>query len=116
MEENPKTNPQWDINTTHPQFHDTLIENLAGITDPELGYSILQLGLVRNISIENETAHVLMILTTPYCPYGPNMLESTRAKVEEVLGLKTELEYGQETWMPAMMDKDIMDDDWGLLP
>jgi metal-sulfur cluster biosynthetic enzyme len=116
MEENPMTNPQWDIDTTHPQFHDALIENLAGITDPELGYSILELGLVRNISIENETAHVVMILTTPFCPYGPHMLESTRAKVEQVLVLKTELESGQETWTPALMDKDLMDEEWGLLP
>ncbi|HNW95515.1 MAG TPA: iron-sulfur cluster assembly protein [Anaerolineaceae bacterium] len=116
MEENLSPTPLWDVDKTHPQYHDDLIENLAGITDPELGYSIIELGLVRNISIENDTARVVMILTTPFCPYGPNMLESTRAKVEQVLGLKTELEYGQETWTPAFMEKDLMDDDWGLLP
>ncbi|MEL7646099.1 MAG: iron-sulfur cluster assembly protein [Anaerolineaceae bacterium] len=116
MEENTNPAPLWDIDKTHPQFHNDLIENLAGITDPELGYSILELGLVRNISIENESAHVVMILTTPFCPYGPHMLESTRAKVEQILGLRTELEYGQETWTPEMMEKDLMDDDWGLLP
>jgi len=116
MTENPGNTPQWDIDRTHPHFHTDLMENLAGITDPELGYSILELGLVRNISIENETARVVMILTTPFCPYGPHMLESTRVKVEQILGLKTEIEYGQETWTPSMMEKDLMDDDWGLLP
>ncbi|HOA21792.1 MAG TPA: iron-sulfur cluster assembly protein [Anaerolineaceae bacterium] len=116
MEENQVASPQWDVDNTHAHFHNDLIENLSGITDPELGYSILELGLVRNIRIENDTAHVVMILTTPFCPYGPHMLESTRAKVEQVLGLKTEIEYGQETWTPAMMEKDLMDDEWGLLP
>ena len=116
MEENQVASPQWDVDNTHAHFHNDLIENLSGITDPELGYSILELGLVRNIRIENDTAHVVMILTTPFCPYGPHMLESTRANVEQVLGLKTEIEYGQETWTPAMMEKDLMDDEWGLLP
>ena len=116
MEENQVASPQWDVDNTHAHFHNDLIENLSGITDPELGYSILELGLVRNIRIENDTAHVVMILTTFFCPYGPHMLESTRAKVEQVLGLKTEIEYGQETWTPAMMEKDLMDDEWGLLP
>lgn len=116
MEENSTASPQWDVDKTPPHFHNDLIENLAGITDPELGYSILELGLVRNISIEGDTARVVMILTTPFCPYGPHMMESTRAKVEQVLGLKTEIEYGQENWTPAMMEKDLMDDEWGLLP
>jgi len=84
MEENQVASPQWDVDNTHAHFHNDLIENLSGITDPELGYSILELGLVRNIRIENDTAHVVMILTTPFCPYGPHMLESTRAKVEQV--------------------------------
>ena len=108
--------PQWDIDRTHPQFHKALIANLASITDPELGYTILELGLIRNISIENDTARVVMILTAPFCPYGPSMLESARAQVEQILGMPTEIEYGQEAWVPAMMDKDLLDEDWGLLP
>jgi len=30
--------------------------------------------------------------------------------------MPTEIEYGQEAWVPAMMDKDLLDEDWGLLP
>jgi hypothetical protein len=44
------------------------------------------------------------------------MLESARAQVEQILGMPTEIEYGQEAWVPAMMDKDLLDEDWGLLP
>ena len=70
MEENSTASPQWDVDKTHPHFHNDLIENLAGITDPELGYSILELGLVRTSASEGDTAPALMILTTPFCLPG----------------------------------------------
>jgi len=42
-----KTKYTWEIETTNPDKYNDLIEGLSGITDPELGYSILELGLVR---------------------------------------------------------------------
>jgi Predicted metal-sulfur cluster biosynthetic enzyme len=92
--------PQWDIDRTHPQFHKALIASLASITDPELGYTILELGLIRNLSIENDTARVVMILTTPFCPYGPSMLESARAQVEQVLGMPLRLNMARKPGCP----------------
>ena len=114
MDQNSNNKPQWDIEKTHPQFHDELIENLSGVLDPELGFSVLELGLVRNISIQGDKAHLVMILTTPFCPYGPMLMESTRAKVEQVLGLKTTLEYGEGVWDQSYMDKNLLDSGWGL--
>jgi len=91
-----------------------LVENLSGVTDPELGFSVLELGLVRNITIEGDQARVVMILTTPFCPYGPLLMESTRAKIEQVLGMKTTVEYGDGVWDQSYMDKDLFDSRWGL--
>jgi len=114
MGEHSNNNPEWDIDKTHPQYHDELIENLSGVVDPELGFSVLELGLVRNISIAEDQAKVVMILTTPFCPYGPMLMESTRAKVEQVLGLKTTIEYGEGVWDQTYMDKNLWDSRWGL--
>ena len=50
----------------------------AVLVDPEIGMSIIQLGLVRDVSIENDIAHMQMLLTTPFCPYGPALIEMTR--------------------------------------
>ncbi|MFZ3070045.1 MAG: iron-sulfur cluster assembly protein [Anaerolineaceae bacterium] len=116
MEQKTYTPPEWNIDKTHPQYHNDLIEALSGITDPELGFTILDLGLVRNISIEDNEVKVLMILTSPFCPYGPTMLEATRTKVEKTLGMKTTMEYGQQMWDPSLMNRDLTDTDWGLYP
>jgi len=106
----------WEIQKTDLEKYNDLIEALSGITDPELGYSIIELGLVREIKLTEQGAYVRMILTTPYCPYGPAMLEETRNKVEKTLGVPTTMEFGVEPWNPIMMEDDLFDPEWGLLP
>lgn len=105
--------PEWDIENTHPELVPAVEDGLSEITDPELGLNIIQLGLVRNVTIQDDDALVTMILTTPYCPYGPSMMESTRQKAETVLGISTRINYGQEAWDPSMMEEGLADD-WGL--
>ena len=74
---------QWTIHTTHPDKVKSARERLAEVVDPEIGMNIIQLGLVRDITIENDIARLKMILTTPFCPYGPAMIEMTKAKAVE---------------------------------
>ncbi len=114
-EEKPTNIPTWDIEDTNPTIVDLLEQGLNQIVDPELGLSIIQLGLVRNIEIQNDHALVTMILTTPYCPYGPSIMENTRKKVETVIEMPTQIKYGREVWDPTMMEEGIADD-WGLYP
>ncbi len=106
---------EWKIISTHPDQYEDLIDNLSGIIDPELGYSVLQLGLIRDIEFIEDHILVTMILTTPFCPYGPAMMESVRKKVEVVLNIHTEIVYGTEVWIPSMMEDGLMDEDWGLV-
>jgi metal-sulfur cluster biosynthetic enzyme len=105
--------PEWSIERTHPELVDDLEDALGKIVDPELGLNIIQLGLVRNVEMLADHALVTMILTTPFCPYGPSMMENTRKKAEETLGVTTKINYGRETWDPTMME-DGLADDWGL--
>jgi metal-sulfur cluster biosynthetic enzyme len=109
----PQNVPIWDIDNTNPDLVAALEDNLVEIVDPELGLNILQLGLVRNIEMKPDHAVVTMILTTPFCPYGPSMMETTRKRVEQVLGIPTKINYGHETWDPTMMEEGLADD-WGL--
>src|SRR6056297_2209188 len=49
-----------------------LLDRLKTVIDPELGFSIVDLGLVYEIrQNEDWTVHVKMTLTTPLCPIGP---------------------------------------------
>jgi len=102
----------WKIDETHPEKSDQLYTDLQEVMDPELGMSIIQLGLVREVEIENENANVTMIMTTPFCPYAPQLLESTRTKTEESLELPTEIEVGDEVWNRSFMEEE--EEDWGL--
>ena len=54
-----------------------------------------------------------MIMTTPFCPYAPQLLEQTRRTGQEYLNRPTTIEMGLEMWDPSMME-DGAADDWGL--
>ena len=103
----------WQIESTHPDSVDPLKTSLRQVVDPEIGLEIIQLGLVRDVRIEEGSAEIQMILTTPFCPYGPAMLEMTRQKAEEALELPTKIKMGVEVWDFSYME-DGAGADWGL--
>lgn len=105
--------PVWQAESTHPDLMATLKEALEQVVDPEIGYNILQLGLVRDVTIGSEIAVVRMILTTPFCPYGPAMLENTRLKAEEGLKMPVRIDFGMEAWDFSMMEEGL-GGDWGI--
>jgi metal-sulfur cluster biosynthetic enzyme len=103
----------WMLDSTHPAEAENLRTNLREVIDPELGLSVIALGLVREVSMHDDELHIQMILTTPYCPYGPALLEMTRSKSEEVLSIPAKIEMGREYWQPEMME-DGSAAEWGL--
>ena len=104
---------QWTIHTTHPDKVKQAREKLSEVVDPEIGMNIIQLGLVRDITIENDIARLKMILTTPFCPYGPAMVEMTKAKATEGLDMPVTIEMGMDMWDFSMME-DPSALDWGM--
>ncbi len=113
MSEENKNRPIWLIDSTHPELVEPVTDALREIVDPEIGLNIIQLGLIRDIQIEESSAVVRMILTTPFCPYGPAMLKSTRQKAEEALKVPTHIDLGMDMWDFSMMEEGLADD-WGL--
>lgn len=104
---------KWTIHDTHPEMVEPAREKLSEVIDPEIGMSIIQLGLVRDITVEDTTARLKMILTTPFCPYGPAMVDMTRQKAQEGLKMPVTVEMGMEVWDFSMME-DPSALDWGL--
>jgi metal-sulfur cluster biosynthetic enzyme len=107
-------NPLWKADQTHPERAEALRKALGGVMDPELGLSIIQLGMIRDVEIQEKNALVRMILTTPFCPYGPALMEHARQKAEASLGVPVVMEMGEEIWDQSMMTEDA-GADWGLL-
>ena len=103
----------WQADSTHPEVSADLRESLREVIDPEIGLNIIELGLIRDVVIEEEKAQLTMILTTPFCPYGPAMLDMTRNKAQQSLNRTTTIEMGMEMWDLSMMEEGV-GGDWGL--
>jgi metal-sulfur cluster biosynthetic enzyme len=90
-----------------------LREALRAVVDPEIGMNVVELGLIRDTDLLDDRAHITMIMTTPFCPYAPQLLEQTRRTAQEFLGTPTTIEMGMEMWDPSMMEDGVADE-WGL--
>jgi metal-sulfur cluster biosynthetic enzyme len=92
---------------------DKLMTDLRTVMDPELGMNVVELGLIREVTLEEDNAKVTMILTTPFCPYAPAMINQVKLTAEESLGIPATVEMGMEMWDPSMMEEGA-GADWGL--
>ena len=92
---------------------ESLREALRMVIDPEIGMNVIELGLLRRVEIYDDRAHIVMIMTTPFCPYAPQLLEQSRRTAQAHLGVPTTIEMGLEMWDPSMMEEGA-GDDWGL--
>ncbi len=103
----------WDIHDTHPDLVEPLRQKLSEIVDPEIALNVIQLGLIRKVNIEKGEARMVVLLTTPFCPYGPAMVESIKQKAQEALNMPVTIELGTEPW-----DFSLMEDpgalNWGM--
>lgn len=115
ISQDPAKQAVWEVESTHPDKIEALESALREVIDPEIGLNILELGLVRDVQVkdEEEKAHVTMIMTTPFCPYAPALLEMTRTKTAEVMDLSTTIEMGMELWDVSYMEEGA-GADWGL--
>jgi metal-sulfur cluster biosynthetic enzyme len=58
---------------------ETAIEALKSVEDPEIRLDIWTLGLVYEIYIkENDHITIDMTLTTPFCPYAPQLIKEAK--------------------------------------
>lgn len=105
--------PLWDASIEHPELVEVFKTHMREVIDPEIGLDVIALGLIRNLKIHEDSADVKMILTTPFCPYGPAMIEMTRKKAEEALNRPVHIELGMEMWDFSMMEEGAMPE-WGM--
>lgn len=109
--------PVWDADAEYPGLCKILEEGMQTVMDPELGLSMMQLGLIRDVSYltseegEDEVL-ITMILTTPFCPYGPSLIQQVEQTAEQVLMRMVTVELGDEIWEPSMMEEGL--GEWGL--
>ncbi len=73
--------------------------------DPDLGVNIVNLGFVRRVEVQDQTAVITMTLTSPACPLTSIMEDQIRAEmagVSDVCGFRVNWE-----WLPPWRPADI---------
>jgi len=95
----------WEIDSLDPKAAESIRGALREVVDPEIGLNVIELGLIREVRKDDSEVLVRMILTTPFCPYGPALLEMARAKVEGAAGVPARIELGMEMWDPSFMEE-----------
>jgi len=76
--------------------------------DPEIGMSLVDLGLIYDVQIKNDKVHIKMTLTTPGCPMHASMVNDVEENVKKMKGVKevkVELVW-DPPWTPDRMSKE----------
>lgn len=92
-------------------------EVLMTVNDPELGFDIVNLGLIYDIQVDGDQVYVLMTLTTPACAAGPFIVEQVKQKIQELEGVgdvQVSLTF-EPRWTEAMMSDELKKmREWGI--
>ncbi|KKT30542.1 MAG: hypothetical protein UW41_C0001G0019 [Candidatus Collierbacteria bacterium GW2011_GWC2_44_18] len=88
---------------------DKIREALKKVIDPELGVSIVDLGLIYDVRYERGEAEIEMTLTSPGCPLAPVIDKKVReamGKVPEVKRVTVELVW-DPPWSKEAMSEEL---------
>ena len=103
----------WSAEETNPVLCENLRTAWSEVYDPELGFNVNQLGLIRDVTVEPERIIVKMILTTPFCPYGSALIEEIHQKAEEAIKQPVFIDLGMKPWDFSMMEEGTAPN-WGM--
>lgn len=87
---------------------DQVLEALKVVIDPELGISIVDLGLVYDVEIDEEQAKITYSLTSMGCPVGPIIDQQIQQVVTLLPGIdivETNVTF-DPPWSPERMTED----------
>ena len=75
-----------------------VIEVLKTCIDPELHVDLWTLELIYEIQVTGNSVYVKMTLTTPACPYGPEVIDTVKKKIAQMEGVESV--FVDVTFMP----------------
>jgi metal-sulfur cluster biosynthetic enzyme len=76
---------------------------LETVMDPEIALSVIDLGLIREVRLEPGQTLIRMMLTTPFCPYAPQLVEEVKQATMSVVPQPCEVELMPDAWSPDLM-------------
>ena len=84
---------------------------LRQVLDPDLGVNIIDLGLVYSIDHTDRQVAILMTLTSPACPNGPQIMSAAKRSLERLDGVDAaEIKLTMDpAWSPDRMTDEARD-------
>jgi metal-sulfur cluster biosynthetic enzyme len=96
---------------------ETVLEKIQPVEDPEMGYSLVDLGLIYDVDVSDKNdVSITMTLTSPMCPIGPEIVSRVEQAVKAIDGVgevSVNLVW-DPPWNPAEMASDEIKDRLGI--
>ncbi|MDO8521306.1 MAG: metal-sulfur cluster assembly factor [bacterium] len=81
--------------------NEQIIEALKTVVDPEIHADIYTLGLIYDIKAGDDGIDILMTLTTPFCPYGNEIVQNVEKALKKFgVEVRVDLTFEPE-WKPS---------------
>ncbi len=77
-----------------------ILNALQAVLDPEIGMSVIDLDLIREVNVGSEEAEIRMVLTTPFCPYGPMLINQIQSASEQAVEMPIKVTVLPDKWEP----------------
>ncbi|NPA51864.1 MAG: metal-sulfur cluster assembly factor [Aquificae bacterium] len=62
---------------------ESVLEALKEVCDPEIPLNLVDLGLVKDVTCDDDTVKIEMTLTTPKCPLEDYIINCVKQKIKE---------------------------------
>ena len=79
---------------------EAILNALQSVLDPEIGLSVIDLDLIREVQFTPEEAEIRMVLTTPFCPYGPMLINQIQSVAEQAAETPVKVTVLPDRWEP----------------
>jgi metal-sulfur cluster biosynthetic enzyme len=82
--------------------NEAVLSSLREVVDPEIGVNLVDLGLIREVQIEEGRIQVRMVLTAPGCPLAGYLMSQVRGRLEAIAqGAAVDVQLVDEVWKPG---------------
>ena len=99
-----------------PLSEESILAAMRQVRDPELMVNIVDLGLIYGIGVDEvdgkSNIHIVMTMTTPACPFGPELIQEVKNVVgdlDEVGTVEVQVTLSPP-WTPDRMTEDARDE------
>jgi metal-sulfur cluster biosynthetic enzyme len=74
-----------------------VLKLLETVIDPEIGIDIVNLGFIEKVKISGDSVKIILVLTSPFCPFTSYLLEEIRSKLKPYFS-SVSLEISDKPW------------------